>query len=205
MKTVNERFDIFEWDAPVYENFEGIAHGLHWLNLCNKKLKAIYIIGDCMEDREFLERSTWQLMVTEPVQLVFEGGISVEILVYDKHRARIGVNSIPVGVTDGLNNGNIDANSFFKEFIGKELKSINVKQSILNTSETEHDIELVFEDDLNLCMNSKGKSWYSISASMGGNNRLGIKNRLKSIKTFQQITLYSGLTSGGVMWIHPAK
>ena len=81
MKTVNERFDIFEWDAPVYENFEGIAHGLHWLNLCNKKLKAIYIIGDCMEDREYWERSAWKLTVMEPVQLVFEGGISVEILV----------------------------------------------------------------------------------------------------------------------------
>ena len=203
MKTVKEKFDIFEWDAPAYENFEAIAYELHWLNLCNKKLKAVYIIGDCMEDSEYWERSTWELTVTEPVQLVFEGGISVEFLLYSEQKARIGVNSIPIGVTDGLNNGNIDANSFFKEFIGKELKVINVKSSVLNTSETEHDIEFVFEEDLNLCLNSEGKSRYSISASMGGNNKLGIKKRLKAIKSFDQVTLYSGLASGGVMWIQP--
>lgn len=238
---VKESFDMFKWNAPRYVNPVQIAQALKDLNLCEKKLKAIYIVGTCQEG-EYWDRINlldalrdvgiepkddnwwkdsrldnvkvpWELSVCEPVQLVFEDDLSVEIFPYDLDCVRIGVNSIPIGLTDGLNNGNIDANIFFEDFIGKELKGISVKNSsieiravdesdrIYERNDSEYIIKFDFGGAFVLGIDAPDGSWFKISSKINRNNRTPYKNKKAAVGYCEQVILANGCDRGGAMWI----
>lgn len=156
----NERFDFFEWSALYYERPQEVCEALLKMNLLGKKLKAVNAIGACEHiggnsgtilyetitnagitlDEGWWERYPhmdnvlvpWKFTLCEPIQFVFDDGDTVEILPFEGGGARIGKNSIPAGMVDGINDSGIDASEFFKELLGKELRDIEI---IIRTEE----------------------------------------------------------------------
>ena len=66
----------------------------------------------------------------EPIQFVFAKGETMEFLPESNGGARIGFNSIPIGMTDGLNRSNIDFQKFIgTDIIGDKLESVRIKKT----------------------------------------------------------------------------
>ena len=201
------RFDFYEWSAPFYETPQEVHEKLQSLNLQGKKLMAIYAVGGygdiahtntsmmyCRivdagieptpgwwETYPNLNRILlpWDIELCEPVQLVFDDGSTLEILPIEDGGARIGVNSIPKGLTDGLNDSAVDLNSYFREFVGSELCEFELKITKTETqtvgrSYTEqrakYALQLSFEHCNTLTLTQSWKSWFVLSAKGGENH-----------------------------------
>ena len=151
----NGRFDFFEWSAPYYENPKEVFTVLNEMNLKGKRLVAINAVGSCRdigrtngvglyqtirnagiepgdnwrENYPHMDEVLipWNIVLCEPIQFVFDDGNTLEILPIEDGGARIATNSIPVGMTDGLNDGGINTTAFFKELIGRKLNSIELR------------------------------------------------------------------------------
>lgn len=149
------RFDFYEWSAPYYENPKEVYLALKSPAIEGKTLKSINAIGACAcigkygwqdvyytiadagielgdlwwEKYEHINdvRVPWRAGFCEPVQFVFDDDTTVEIFPTENGGARIGVNSIPIGLVDGLNKSDFNSNELFKEFLGLKLKSIDLR------------------------------------------------------------------------------
>lgn len=239
-----ERFDFFEWSAPYYETSEEVHAALTRINLEGKTLKSINAIGSCRimdserslyhiirlaginleedvrETYEYIDKVLvpWELDSCEPVQLVFDEGTSLEILPIEAGGARIGINSIPVGLVDGLNRSNVDTNVFFRELLGKKLS--NIKLYVDTTSREviskytykskEYKIEFSFGGTRKLILSAGSYSWYEIAATgefletLGLPDRVPFKRKKQSMKKDQQaeIEITNGRARGGVFLIY---
>lgn len=238
-----ERFDFFEWSAPYYETPNEVYNALISLNIYNKKITAINSIGagTCIEEYNlyYIIRDAgvklgdmwwetyenmndvlvpWRTALCEPLQLVFEDGMSLEILPFENGGARIGINSIPVGLVDGLNKNSVNTSKLFKELIGKSIESVELR---VNTNATkyinryssssnrdftdtriEYAIEFSFEYPYKLTLKQDGDSWYEVSAME--NERRGKINyrRIKeSLLSQNNVQIINGHDSGGTFWI----
>lgn len=148
------RFDFYEWSAPYYEDSKEVYKALKTLEIEGKTLKSINTIGACdcigkyslknlydtitdagvelgdlwWEKYEHINDVLvpWSIGLCEPVQFVFDDNTTVEILPTEKGGARIGVNSIPIGLVDGLNKSDLNSNELFKEFLGLKLERIEL-------------------------------------------------------------------------------
>ena len=149
-------FDFFEWSAKYYMKPIEIKNVLDSSHVYGKVIKKVNVIGIAhlsfatdlskmitgagMELKDgwwesdgpnlypHLDdiRIPWRAEACEPIQFVFEDGTTLEILPIGGGAARIGVNSIPKGLVEGLNHSDFDANCFFAEAIGKKINGIGV-------------------------------------------------------------------------------
>ena len=146
-----DRFDFYKWSAPYYENPKEVFLALNKLGLKDKTLVSINAIGACRnidnsggtslywtiadagielgelwwERYEHLDSVLvpWNITLCEPIQFVFDDDTTLEILPIEDGGARIGVNTIPVGLVNGLNPSEVNATALFKEFIGRKLST----------------------------------------------------------------------------------
>jgi len=65
----------------------------------------------------------------EPLQLVFQDGLTLELLPRGESRILLGANSIPAGTTEGVNHSNLDANALFSPLLGETLRSYGIRTS----------------------------------------------------------------------------
>ena len=240
-----ERFDFFEWSAPYYETSEEVHAALTRLNLEGKTLKSINAIGSCRimdserslyhiirlaginleedvrETYEYIDKVLvpWELDSCEPVQFVFDDGTSLEILPIEAGGARIGINSIPAGLVDGLNRSNVDTNVFFRELLGKKLSDIKlyvdttlrevISKYTYKSKEYKYKIEFSFGGTRKLTLSAGSYSWYEIAATGEFLETLGLPDRIpfkrkESMKNEQQaeIEITNGRDRGGVFLIY---
>jgi len=247
-----ERFDFFEWTAPYYETPKEVYIALAGLNLNGKTLKSINAIGSCrgvgskqslyriirqagidLEDNwektyKHIDKVLvpWELHSCEPLQFAFEDGTSLEILPIEEGGARIGINSIPVGLVDGLNRSNVDMNIFFRELLGRRLSDTNLYVETISTKtingytfkrnggeariRKEYKIEFSFEGAHKLTLSANSYSWYRIAATgdfwetLGQPDRIPFKRKKESVKEYEQgeIEITNGIDCGGVFLIN---
>ena len=240
------RFDFYEWSATYYENSEEIFLALSESGIKEKTLMAINAIGACrskedlggielyhtisdagidlgelwLEKYEHLDKVLlpWNITLCEPIQFVFDDGTTLEILPFEDGGARIGVNTIPVGLVNGLNLGEVNATAFFKEFIGRKLSDIELK---INYNETKYVnkfsiekrdewksfrinyiIELTFEYPYRLELTQGAESWYQVSAKCeNGRGKVPYKRLKDNIFSQEEIEIINGRDGGGTFWI----
>ena len=148
----NGTFDFFEWSAKYYMKPRGVMGALSKMHFKGKVIKRINVIGSARMPDGMYEKITdaglgldngwwipdneayyphlddvrvpWEVEVCEPIQFVFEDATTLEILPIDDGGARIAENSIPKGLTEGLNHSDFDSNVFFAEAIGKKIREI---------------------------------------------------------------------------------
>ena len=239
-----DRFDFYEWSAPYYENSDEVFTALNKIGLKGKTLTAINAIGainesignglywtitdsgvtldnNWMESYEHLDkvRVPWSIELCEPIQLVFDDGTTVEILPIEDGGARIGVNTIPVGLVNGLNPSEVDATSFFGELIGHKLDNITLcidsnekrwidKNSIQNKyqnkrTETKYIIEFEFDFPYKLKLTQEWESWYRV-CGVGNEYRGKVTYQRFNSTTFQDddtVKITTGRDGGGTFWI----
>lgn len=242
----NGRFDFFEWSAPYYENPKEVFTVLNEMNLKGKRLVAINAVGSCRdigrtngvglyqtirnagiepgdnwwENYPHMDEVLipWNIVLCEPIQLVFDDGNTLEILPIEDGGARIATNSIPVGMTDGLNDGGINTTKFFKELIGRKLNSIELRirkkeeQHINEFSlkretpytefRTKYVIQLGFEYPYKLEIIQSWESWYEVCAK--GNwdqERVPHKRKKEVCKEPSGPWIVNGRDGGGTFWI----
>lgn len=245
----NGVFDFFEWSAPYYLTPEEVVEALDSLELTGKKIAGVHVIGFVREVGGIQSGAVywkireagidpgekwwetyphlddvmvpWKVEACEPVQFVFDDGTTLEILPIGGGGARIGVNTVPAGLTEGLNHPNFDANCFFAEAIGKEFRSIEMKvekktkryinsYSLENgccSEECRSKYRIVFdlEYPYHIELVRKWESYYAIEMyGYGWKNDLVPYARVKaSQKKVEQIFIANGMGGGGTFWINP--
>lgn len=242
----NGRFDFFEWSAPYYENPKEVFAALNEMNLKGKRLVAINAVGSCrdigrtngvglyqtirnagiepgdnwLENYPHMDEVLipWNIVLCEPIQLVFDDGNTLEILPIEDGGARIATNSIPVGMTDGLNDGGINTTKFFKELIGRKLNSIELRirkkeeqyinefslkrETTYTEFRTKYVIQLGFEYPYKLEIIQSWESWYEVCAK--GNwdqERVPHKRKKEVCKESSGPWIVNGRDGGGTFWI----
>lgn len=238
-----DRFDFFEWSAPFYQTPEEVYKALDKAGIKGKTLAAIHAVGGC----EFVGYPTlyWKIKsagiepgdlwweryehlndvlvpqsvkLCEPIQFVFDDRTSVEILPIDDGGARIGVNSIPIGLVDGLNKSGVDANSLFRELIGKKIENIDLKEI---TNETRwinqytigkrkgnkelryrHVIQLSFGYPCKMELVSSWESRYEVTVVTDYDSHGIAYERIESARKDQhEVGIVNGRDGGGTFWI----
>ena len=241
-----DRFDFYKWSAPYYENPKEVFLALNKWGLKDKTLVSINAIGACRnidnsggtslywtiadagielgelwwERYEHLDSVLvpWNITLCEPIQFVFDDDTTLEILPIEDGGARIGVNTIPVGLVNGLNPSEVNATALFKEFIGRKLSDIELKINYNETKRinkfsiesnkeckefrTNYIIELTFEYPYRLELTQGWESWYQVSAK-GEDWRGKIPyKRLKDVTQSQEgVEIVNGRDGGGTFWI----
>ena len=69
----------------------------------------------------------WSVRLCEPIQFVFEDNTTFEILPTESGGARIGVNSIPADISDGLNRSDFNGDIFFEEILGRKFEFFSMR------------------------------------------------------------------------------
>lgn len=242
-----ERFDYYTWDARLFETPQELIRFLCDLNLMGKKLKQINAIGagkrlgahegdlyntirragvelpDGLDAYPNLDKVLvpWRVQLCEPVQLVFDDGMTLEILPVENGEYKIGINSLTEGVCDGLNRSNFDSNIFFGELLGCELSYFRVtsattervtldpvtidKPKPWTETRRQHQLEFHFGSRNYLRLISGGDDWYSLELEDAGwdGAEIPYERVQASRKDVQQVWIVSGRDYGGVFWIVP--
>ncbi len=247
-----DRFDFYEWSAPYYESSKEVYLALKDLNLNGKTLKAINVIGECgniyKEDKGYLYSTInaagielgefwwekyehiddvlvpWEVGACEPLQLVFDD-MTLEILPIDAGGARIGVNTVPEGLVDGINNSDLNSNELFNEFIGAKLENVRLyidkKEKIYVDSfsinsenpysekDTNYIVCFCFcsgdcQLELNIVQRYSTAS-YKIKAKIcnyhTNSDKVPYGRFISSFIPQEQIVIYDGIAHGGTFWI----
>lgn len=238
-------FDFFEWSAPYYLTPYEVAKALNSIDLKAKKIKSINVIGyvegadkglvyrrirdagihaddNWIESYPHLNKVMvpWKVSACEPIQFVFDDDSTLEILPIGDGGARIGINTIPAGLSEGLNHSNFKAVHFFAKAIGKKIKEIDVRIEKKTQqdfgrywldSETPHeetrtkyriclDLDYPFEMELV----QTWESWYTIEMhGSGWDNQIPYSRVNASFKNIKQIRIINGRDCNGVFWIVP--
>ncbi len=199
------RFDYYKWSAPFFYTPQEIVRYIASVDLKEKKISAINTIGyvdtsvhsgvlyqkiteagicldgdsDWMKTYPHLDNVLIPSSVNlqEPIQFIFDDGTTLEILPIANGVARIGVNSIPMTISDGLNRSNFNANLFFKEIIGEKIESFTMR--------------IVQSDEVIISVNSlqTEKPWtktnyeYHFEFCLGGLNKIILTQSWKNAYT----------------------
>ncbi len=137
------RYDFFKWSAPIYETPEEVVRAVNILPLEDKRVKGISVIGSAWKigghekqqiyyrlcqlgyDYDDLIHNGYehldkvqipcQAEIFEPFQIIFEDGDTLDFLPMEYGGARVAKNSIPAGLTYGMNRCNFDAQPLLGE------------------------------------------------------------------------------------------
>lgn len=245
----NGRFDFFEWSAPYYLTPKDVIRALEAIDYKGKKVKSINVIGyvtnvgrnnnnllywtikhagvemkdNWWESYPFLDQVMlpWEAETCEPIQFVFEDNSTMEILPIGDGGARIGVNTIPADLSEGLNHSNFDANIFYSEALGKTIRGIEMrvekttKQYVNKYSidaekphvetRTHYRFRIDFDASIEMELDQSWESWYWVKMRGFGWNEDKVPfSRIKaSEKHTDQIPIINGRDGGGVFWIVP--
>lgn len=247
----NGVFDFFEWSAPYYSSPKEVVKALNSIRFKGKKVTQINVIGFVgnvgksggsslyqkirdagiePEDNWFVTYPyidrimvPWTAKACEPIQFVFEDNSTLEILPTEEGGARIGVNTIPIGLTEGLNHSNFNANCFFNEAIGREITSIEMCVERLTTQyihsynldrekpyeETQHEYRFCidFEDTFKMELVQACESWYIIkmegSEGPGWDFQVPYSRVKEATIETEQVCIVNGGDNGGIFWIIP--
>ena len=182
----------------------------HWNNwYCNYPDKEKILVPCCVH-------------LCEPIQFIFEDGTTLEILPTESGGARIGVNSIPADISDGLNRSNFNGNVFFKEILGRKFESFSlsvtetkkqyVNENSLNCefpyTETRHKyhFQISFGYPYEIALIQTLESWYCVELLENLRAMNVPYSRIQaSRKAFEtkQIMIVNGRGGGGTFWILP--
>lgn len=138
--TLKGKFNWYEWPACVYETDQEVAEAIQNNACFGKTLRRIKVIGESristtnqsrFKETEEDVRYVTGIYADEPVVFEFDDGSTIELLLQRNSLIRIGFNSIPNQVIDGLRTHNGNFEKFFKSFlnlfIGKKLKTIKIE------------------------------------------------------------------------------
>ncbi|MBE6582179.1 MAG: hypothetical protein E7648_02815 [Ruminococcaceae bacterium] len=238
------RFDFFEWSAPYYETPKEVYKALEKTGVIGKKLVAINAIGSCninslgelylydtitaagvelgdlwWEEYEKLDKVLvpWRFSMCEPIQFVFDDKTTLEIMPTQSGGARIGKNSIPAGLVNGLNHASINATDFFEELICKKLKDINIE---IKSHQTEYinrynvddhkkyketrkhySIKFDFDYPFDLDITQAWTGWYGVGARDNYSDRIPYERVKRSTITHEYVEIVNGRDGGGTFWI----
>lgn len=240
------KFDFYEWSAPYYENSKEVYKALEKAGAIGKTLVAINAIGLCdniggtngrylydtitaagidlgdlwLEEYEHLDKVLvpWRFSMCEPIQFVFDDKTTLEVMPTQSGGARIGENSIPTSIVNGLNYASVNASDFFQEFIGKKLKNIELK---IKSQETQYinrynvknrkkfketrkhySIEFDFGHPFELDITQSWTGWYSISArGEVYEEKIPYARVKRSSMTRKYVEIVNGRDGGGTFWI----
>lgn len=243
-------FDFFEWNAPYYETPQEVIQAMQQIDYKGKRIKSIRIIGLAQNvgqtNRDILYsritdagievddnwretyphiskiRVPWEAKICEPVQLVFEDDTTLEILPIGNGGARVSVNSIPCEIKDGLNHSNFDADLFFSELIGEEIRSMSIyvekstKQSVdeysIKRENTYEELRatwrfyIALESSYFIELVQTSESWYRIKAgTIYEDSQVPYDRVRKSMIDVDQIDIVNGRDNGGTFWICPLR
>ena len=238
--TFDDRFDYYKWGAPIYETPEEILKALLASGCLGKTLKGVNVIGHinsyvnpyehlCFELDEDGEKDysdvidqvlcPCEVTAYEPIQFVFEDGTTLDLLPMWRS-ARIDVNSIPVGMVDGMNHSDYDVNKLAPSFSGTKLNAIRLEEvtktkasfSIYPYSKdinspyqrTETFYSYVFEFDhpgrIRIIAGSSNR--FDIQMIMpDGSDRVTYGEMQRAGKPVQQVEIIPGQEGGGTFWI----
>ena len=238
-----DRFDFFEWSAPFYEDSKEVYKAIQSLKIEGKTLKAINSIGTSQyvnwpylydtitdagielgdlwwEKYEHISKVLvpWSIHLCEPLQFVFDDNTTLEILPTERGGARIGVNSIPVGLVNGLNQSNLDSNKLFQEFCGAKLRRIElsiqkkethfINDYSINAEDpyverrTKYIIRFTFEYPYELELIQTWGGGYTVCARGEPNQKKINFGRFESSQIpTEQVEIESGRGDGGTFWI----
>ncbi len=149
-------FDIFEWSAPVCETPEETLSRFNELDVCNKTIKDIRVIGavwdsgldamkkllidslkgEVVSENSGIPRSDDydmflvddSALVSEPLAIEFTDGTSFEFMPCQDDQSRMSVNTIPREVEDGLNHNNFSLSKvLFKDCVGGRITGLEIR------------------------------------------------------------------------------
>ena len=238
-------FNWYKWSAPFFARPEEVHFHLESLDLCGKTLREVRVIGGAfdignvngnilyhrvlqagMEPADDFPASypnlekilvPQQVWLCEPIQSVFTDATTLEIQPIENGGARIGVNTIPLSITDGLNRSNLDAKIFFSEVCSEQLESFEVVVEEARTkyvrhyagrSHTESCVKYLvsfrFSNGNEIMLTSDWTSWYHVELNRYGQECLIPYARvLEAKRGGEQITIINGRDGGGMFWIFP--
>lgn len=231
----NGMFSFLEWSAPIYETPEEVIEAFGKMNFRKRKVKSISVIGEgtAIGGTSFHPDSNQLFPCSadfqEPLQLIFEDGSTFEFLPMARGGARFAMNTIPAGMTTGVNNSNCDAAVLFgQEITGSTLNyppihiknqsTIDYTACILSNQslcaskheETIWHYELLFENGYRLCISSGGdrrirnQTLYNLSLQNSGRIVEIPSFRIEAAKNKRvQISFSNSPGVGGSMMIVP--
>lgn len=247
-----DHFDFFKWSAPIYENPKEAVLAFEKLSLRGKVLKSVSAVGFAEDicktsnrlqygrlyqagmDLEKIYKYGYEHMdkvllpceaeLSEPFQLVFTDGTTLEILPMERGSVRFAVNSIPIGLTSGINTSNLDAQTLFgEELVGKVFEEMTMdihKDSttylsayIAQKYEPREEIRTKYHYRLEF---SEGMNLHITAESYNNGYRIKLRSFNREIEIpyvrvtaakieTDQIVIMPGHTSGGSMWITPTR
>lgn len=244
----NGRFDFFEWSAPYYETPEEAVRAFMEFPLIGKTVKSIKVIGHVAEpaaatlSRAIIDagikledlwwekyphmddiRIPWEVSACEPFQLIFDDDTTLEVLPAESGGARISMNSIPVEITNGLNDSNFNAPMFYNEIIGKTIKEIRMevtaesKEHIgyYNVNAQNRRLEeritysfcFNFDYPFSIALGQGFSSYYKIKMSgehyYFDGTKVNNKRAKDCIAKLDKVYICNGRDCGGTFWIVP--
>lgn len=242
-------FDFFKWSAPVYETPMEVVEALGKIDFSNKKIEKIRCIGaaeidgldspklySAIKNAGIEPGDYWwenyphlsdipidrKAILFEPVQFVFSDGSTFEFLPMEDGGARFSENAIPQDISDGLNQCNIDFNSFMgEEIAGKIISSCEMKvirtedesvtyPSCVNTKKphtvTHTNYRYIFslEYPLDIIIQMSWPSNYSLELDKYfACNTISYQKAQECVRRVNQVCIAPGKDSGGVFLIIP--
>ncbi len=245
----NSVFDFFKWSAPVYETPEEVVSALGELDFSGKEIKEIAAIGstdelglpDSVVYRRILAAgaeigSDWKTAypnmknvivpcrarLCEPVQFIFTDGSTFEFIPMANGGARFACDTIPAGLTTGLNYPNFDLQKFFGDGIkGASIKTCSMRESINRNvfydagrvgrgkpfEQTRTEYRYVFDlsnvHKVSFSMSRGG--WFWIEYGMSEADGIPYPRIEESLLKNERIYIASGRCEGGTFWIQPVS
>lgn len=135
---IRKQLDSFRLEGRKIADIKlvGLNYNLSYEHLESLLLKDSEEYGNCVQKIDFEAPIGICAEIDEPVLIRFEDREVLEILELTDGEHRFSMNSIPWDIKAGTNLPNIDASKFFKECIGRTIKSVELQ--ILNLSEREN-------------------------------------------------------------------
>ena len=144
------RFDFHKWSAPIYETPQEVIDAFCNAQLEHKKLKSVSAIGAVLNRWDFEWRKDdlfpCEVCFCEPLQLIFTDGTTLEFLPMNNGGARIGINTIPTGLKNGINTSDCDVQMFLGEEIRGSAPSNNPFAIICDCKER-YDVHMRYDED----------------------------------------------------------
>lgn len=146
----------------------------------------------------------------EPIQFVFDNDVTLEFMPLKGGGARVGINSIPVGLTDGLNMSDFDANVLYSELIGTTIsdvvftveKSTEIRMDRRNEKDKIYGIRLSFTDCNDLEIKWNREIWYSVEQKCFESDcQIPFSQAKMALNGKKQVIIIPGRDRGGVFWI----
>lgn len=246
------RFDFYKWSAPFFDTPEEVVRYVDSLNLEGKVLKRINTIG-CGDNpgktrngllyRKITEAGIelsgewWHtypnldkvmvpcsVSLCEPIQFIFDDASSFEILPTESGGARVGINSIPHDISDGLNRSDFNADNFFKQLHGMRFDSFSVsvtetRRHYINKYscweentyvEHHHDyrFDISFGYPYSMTLFQSGGGWYDAELTQSSSDVNVPYSRVLSARKSTEndwVIISNGCGWGGSFWVWPTR